>query len=58
MLVSNAGGHGDVRPGELTPRFVDEAGRRRQALALQCGPVMVVVVVVAGLPMVLTGEAV
>ncbi|WP_243851636.1 bifunctional adenosylcobinamide kinase/adenosylcobinamide-phosphate guanylyltransferase [Xanthomonas cannabis] len=55
VLVSNAVGHGDVPPGELTPRFVDEAGRRRQALALQCGPAMVVV---AGLPMVLTGEAV
>nr|WP_228889248.1 bifunctional adenosylcobinamide kinase/adenosylcobinamide-phosphate guanylyltransferase [Xanthomonas cannabis] len=37
VLVSNAVGHGDVPPGELTPRFVDEAARRRQALALQCG---------------------
>ncbi|WP_184438615.1 bifunctional adenosylcobinamide kinase/adenosylcobinamide-phosphate guanylyltransferase [Xanthomonas arboricola] len=55
VLVSNAVGHGDVPPGELTPRFVDDAARRRQALALQCGPVMVVA---AGLPMVLTGEAV
>ena len=46
---------GQLVLGELTRRFVDEAGRLHQALALQCERV---VFVVAGLPMVLKGEAV
>ena len=55
VLVSNEVGQGIVPLGELTRRFVDEAGRLHQALALQCERV---VFVVAGLPMVLKGEAV
>lgn len=53
--VSNEVGQGSVPLGELTRRFVDQAGRLRQALALQCEPV---VLVVAGVPMVLKGEVV
>ncbi|MFC0154687.1 bifunctional adenosylcobinamide kinase/adenosylcobinamide-phosphate guanylyltransferase [Xanthomonas dyei] len=53
VLVSNEVGQGIVPLGELTRRFVDEAGRLHQALALQCERV---VFVVAGLPMVLKGE--
>ncbi|MBB3814238.1 adenosyl cobinamide kinase/adenosyl cobinamide phosphate guanylyltransferase [Xanthomonas arboricola] len=55
MPVSNRVGQGSVPLGELTRRFVDQAGRLHQALALQCEPV---VRVVAGVPMVLTGEVV
>ncbi|KQQ80029.1 adenosylcobinamide kinase/adenosylcobinamide phosphate guanyltransferase [Xanthomonas sp. Leaf131] len=55
VLVSNEVGQGIVPLGELTRRFVDEAGRLHQALALQCERV---VLVVAGLPMVLKGDAV
>ncbi|PPU03514.1 hypothetical protein XarbCFBP7408_08550 [Xanthomonas arboricola pv. guizotiae] len=51
----NRVGQGVVPLGELTPRFVDGAGRLPQALALQCERVLLLVV---GLPMVLTGEAV
>ncbi|MCC4602661.1 bifunctional adenosylcobinamide kinase/adenosylcobinamide-phosphate guanylyltransferase [Xanthomonas campestris] len=53
VLVSNEVGQGIVPLGELTRRFVDEAGWLHQALALQCERV---VFVVAGLPMVLKGE--
>ncbi|MCL1501386.1 bifunctional adenosylcobinamide kinase/adenosylcobinamide-phosphate guanylyltransferase [Xanthomonas nasturtii] len=55
VLVSNEVGQGVVPLGELTRRFVDEAGWLHQALALQCAHV---VLVVAGLPMVLKGESV
>ncbi|MCD0259914.1 bifunctional adenosylcobinamide kinase/adenosylcobinamide-phosphate guanylyltransferase [Xanthomonas melonis] len=54
VLVSNEVGQGIVPLGELTRRFVDEAGRLHQALALQCERV---VFVVAGLPTVLKGDA-
>ncbi|WP_309461085.1 bifunctional adenosylcobinamide kinase/adenosylcobinamide-phosphate guanylyltransferase, partial [Xanthomonas oryzae] len=53
VLVSNEVGQGIVPLGELTRRFVNEAGWLHQALALQCERV---VFVVAGLPMVLKGE--
>jgi adenosylcobinamide kinase / adenosylcobinamide-phosphate guanylyltransferase len=53
ILVGNEVGQGVVPLGELTRRFVDEAGRLHQALAAQCGQV---VFVTAGLPMVLKGE--
>ena len=52
LLVSNEVGQGVVPMGELSRRFVDEAGRLHQALAAQCERV---VLVVAGLPMVLKG---
>jgi adenosylcobinamide kinase/adenosylcobinamide-phosphate guanylyltransferase len=54
VLVSNEVGQGIVPLGELTRRFVDEAGRLHQALAMRCERV---VFVVAGLPMVLKGES-
>ncbi|MBV6783682.1 bifunctional adenosylcobinamide kinase/adenosylcobinamide-phosphate guanylyltransferase [Xanthomonas campestris pv. uppalii] len=54
LLVSNEVGQGIVPLGELTRRFVDEAGWLHQALALQCERV---VLVVAGLPMVLKESA-
>ncbi|MBO9739291.1 bifunctional adenosylcobinamide kinase/adenosylcobinamide-phosphate guanylyltransferase [Xanthomonas axonopodis pv. begoniae] len=54
LLVSNEVGQGIVPMGELTRRFVDEAGWLHQALALQCERV---VWVVAGLPMVLKESA-
>ncbi|CAD1794445.1 hypothetical protein XSP_002974 [Xanthomonas sp. CPBF 426] len=43
MPVSNRVGQGSVPVGELTRRFVDQAGRLHQALALQCEPVVLVV---------------
>ena len=53
LLVSNEVGLGVVPMGELTRRFVDEAGRLHQALAAQCERV---VFVAAGLPMPLKGS--
>jgi adenosylcobinamide kinase/adenosylcobinamide-phosphate guanylyltransferase len=53
LLVSNEVGQGVVPMGELSRRFVDEAGRLHQALAAQCERV---VLVVAGLPMIVKGE--
>jgi len=53
LLVSNEVGLGVVPMGELTRRFVDEAGRLHQLLAAQCERV---VLVVAGLPMPLKGS--
>jgi len=52
LLVSNEVGQGVVPMGELSRRFVDEAGRLHQALAAQCGRVCLVV---AGLPLWLKG---
>ncbi len=52
VLVSNEVGLGVVPMGELTRRYVDEAGRLHQALALQCERVMFVA---AGLPLALKG---
>jgi adenosylcobinamide kinase / adenosylcobinamide-phosphate guanylyltransferase len=54
ILVSNETGLGVVPLGELTRRYVDEAGWLHQALAERCQRV---VFSVAGLPMVLKGEA-
>ncbi|MDO9617215.1 MAG: bifunctional adenosylcobinamide kinase/adenosylcobinamide-phosphate guanylyltransferase [Pseudomonas sp.] len=54
MLVSNETGLGVVPLGELTRRYVDEAGWLHQALAEHCERV---VFTVAGLPMVLKGNA-
>jgi adenosylcobinamide kinase/adenosylcobinamide-phosphate guanylyltransferase len=54
ILVSNETGLGVVPLGELTRRYVDEAGWLHQALAERCERV---VFSVAGLPMVLKGEA-
>ncbi|CAD0318183.1 bifunctional adenosylcobinamide kinase/adenosylcobinamide-phosphate guanylyltransferase [Xanthomonas hortorum pv. carotae] len=54
-LVGNAVGQGIMPLGEPTRRFVDQAGLLHQALAVQCERV---VFVVAGLPMVLKGDAV
>ncbi|MGB4075050.1 bifunctional adenosylcobinamide kinase/adenosylcobinamide-phosphate guanylyltransferase [Pseudomonas sp.] len=54
ILVSNETGLGVVPLGELTRRYVDEAGWLHQALAERCNRV---VFTVAGLPMVLKGEA-
>lgn len=54
ILVSNETGLGVVPLGELTRRYVDEAGWLHQALAERCQRV---VFTVAGLPMVLKGEA-
>jgi len=53
LLVSNEVGLGVVPMGELTRRFVDEAGRLHQSLAAQCERV---VFVAAGLPMPLKGN--
>lgn len=53
LLVSNEVGLGIVPMGELTRRFVDEAGRLHQALAAQCGRVLFVA---AGLPLALKGN--
>jgi len=55
ILVSNETGLGVVPMGELTRRYVDEAGWLHQALAERCQRV---VLTVAGLPMVLKGDAV
>ena len=54
LLVSNETGLGVVPLGELTRRYVDEAGWLHQALAERCERV---VFTVAGLPMVLKGAA-
>jgi len=54
ILVSNETGLGVVPLGELTRRYVDEAGWLHQALAERCSRV---IFSVAGLPMVLKGEA-
>lgn len=54
ILVSNETGLGVVPLGELTRRYVDEAGWLHQALAAQCSRV---VLTVAGLPLILKGAA-
>lgn len=54
ILVSNETGLGVVPMGELSRRYVDEAGWLHQALAERCERV---VFTVAGLPMLLKGEA-
>jgi len=54
VLVSNEVGQGVVPLGELSRRFVDEAGWLHQALARQCTNVCLVV---AGLPLWLKGGA-
>jgi adenosylcobinamide kinase/adenosylcobinamide-phosphate guanylyltransferase len=53
LLVSNEVGLGVVPLGELTRRFVDEAGRLHQALASQCERVLFVA---AGMPLALKGS--
>lgn len=53
LLVSNEVGLGVVPMGELTRRFVDEAGRLHQSLASQCERVLFVA---AGLPLVMKGS--
>jgi len=53
LLVSNEVGLGVVPLGELSRRFVDEAGRLHQALATQCETVLFVA---AGLPLALKGS--
>jgi adenosylcobinamide kinase / adenosylcobinamide-phosphate guanylyltransferase len=53
-LVSNEVGQGVIPMGELSRRFVDEAGRLNQALARVADEV---VFVAAGLPMTLKGRA-
>src|SRR5215469_8386962 len=53
LLVSNEVGLGVVPLGELTRRFVDEAGRLHQALAARCDRVLFVA---AGLPLALKGK--
>jgi adenosylcobinamide kinase/adenosylcobinamide-phosphate guanylyltransferase len=53
ILVSNEVGLGVVPMGELSRRFVDEAGWLHQAIAAQCDRV---VFTAAGLPLVLKGE--
>ncbi|MFZ3185067.1 MAG: bifunctional adenosylcobinamide kinase/adenosylcobinamide-phosphate guanylyltransferase, partial [Pseudomonas sp.] len=54
ILVSNETGLGVVPMGELTRRYVDEAGWLHQAIAERCQRV---IFTVAGLPMVLKGAA-
>jgi adenosylcobinamide kinase/adenosylcobinamide-phosphate guanylyltransferase len=54
IFVSNETGLGVVPLGELTRRFVDEAGLLHQALAARCERV---VFTVAGLPLLLKGPA-
>lgn len=54
ILVSNETGLGVVPLGELTRRYVDQAGWLHQALAERCARVQFCV---AGLPMLLKGEA-
>ena len=54
IFVSNETGLGVVPLGELTRRYVDEAGWLHQALAEQCQRV---VLTVAGLPLTLKGTA-
>lgn len=53
ILVSNETGLGVVPLGELTRRYVDEAGLLHQAIAERCQRV---VFTVAGLPMTLKGD--
>ena len=55
LLVSNETGLGVVPLGELTRRYVDEAGWLHQAIAERCQRV---VLTVAGLPLLLKGPAV
>lgn len=52
VFVGNEVGLGIVPLGELSRRFVDEAGRLHQALGAHCGRV---IFVAAGLPLVLKG---
>jgi adenosylcobinamide kinase/adenosylcobinamide-phosphate guanylyltransferase len=54
LFVSNETGLGVVPMGELTRRYVDEAGLLHQALAERCERV---VLTVAGLPLILKGTA-
>ena len=54
VLVSNEVGQGIVPMGELSRRFVDEAGWLHQALAERCDRV---IFTIAGLPQVLKGPA-
>jgi adenosylcobinamide kinase/adenosylcobinamide-phosphate guanylyltransferase len=54
IFVSNETGLGVVPLGELTRRYVDEAGWLHQALAERCERV---VLTVAGLPLILKGNA-
>lgn len=54
IFVSNETGMGVVPLGELTRRYVDEAGWLHQALAERCQRV---VLTVAGLPLILKGTA-
>ncbi|NVL29147.1 bifunctional adenosylcobinamide kinase/adenosylcobinamide-phosphate guanylyltransferase, partial [Pseudomonas syringae pv. actinidiae] len=54
IFVSNETGLGVVPLGELTRRYVDEAGLLHQALAERCQRV---VLTVAGLPLTLKGTA-
>ena len=53
LLVSNEVGQGIVPLGELSRRFVDEAGRLHQDLAARCQRVLFVT---AGLPLALKGN--
>ncbi len=53
VLVSNEVGLGVVPMGELSRRFVDEAGRLHQSLAARCQRVLFVA---AGLPLALKGN--
>ncbi|SDH41062.1 adenosylcobinamide kinase /adenosylcobinamide-phosphate guanylyltransferase [Pseudomonas flavescens] len=53
IMVSNETGLGVVPMGELTRRYVDEAGLLHQAIAERCQRV---VFTIAGLPMILKGE--
>ncbi|GGJ90343.1 bifunctional adenosylcobinamide kinase/adenosylcobinamide-phosphate guanylyltransferase [Pseudomonas matsuisoli] len=53
IMVSNETGLGVVPMGELSRRYVDEAGTLHQALAARAGRVAFCI---AGLPMVLKGE--
>ncbi|EPP9023361.1 bifunctional adenosylcobinamide kinase/adenosylcobinamide-phosphate guanylyltransferase, partial [Acinetobacter baumannii] len=53
ILVSNETGLGVVPLGEISRRFVDEAGRLHQALGQIANKV---VFCVAGFPMILKGE--
>jgi adenosylcobinamide kinase/adenosylcobinamide-phosphate guanylyltransferase len=53
LFVSNEVGLGVVPMGELTRRFVDEAGRLHQAMAARCERVLFVA---AGLPLPLKGN--
>lgn len=53
MLVSNEVGLGVVPMGELSRRFVDEAGRLHQSLGTRCERVLFIA---AGLPLALKGN--